>query len=208
MQKYLTEELERIQTLSGIRTENTDFELANQAPDQEDINTVKDFVDVVSELEPRQALTKLQQLQKEYPMLDKILDMFPKTRLVKGLALAVDSLTDKRPMDALTHLGGALGGPVATAAAIGNVAKSIGKGDYKDAARQAFNYTPIGRGYNRGQQMAKQVDQAANILSNPKQAYADLKDKILPQQEPAPIYNYSFNTDQELDRIRRLSGQA
>jgi hypothetical protein len=52
------------------------------------------------------------------------------------------------------------------------------------------------------------VDQAANILSNPKQAYADLKDKILPQQEPAPIYNYSFNTDQELDRIRRLSGQA
>lgn len=189
-------------TPEPIHSEMTDFELANQEPSQEDVDTVKDFVDTIEHFNPRQALTRLQQLQQEYPTLDRILDLIPQTRLVKNVALAVDSLVAKRPLDALTHLGQVVGGTVATAASVANTAQSLAKGDYTGAARQAFGATQIGRDYNRGQQMVQRFDKATQALANPQQTYTDLKNRILPQQEPAPVDN---KTD-ELERVRKLSG--
>ena len=184
--------------------EQTDFELANQEPSQQDIDTIQDFIDTIDPQQdtPKQVLTRLQQLQQEYPLLDRILDLIPQTRLVKNLALAVDSLVAKKPMDALSHLGQVVGGQVATAATVANTAQSLAKGDYMGAARQAFGATQIGRDYNRGQQMVQRFDQATQALANPQQAYTDLKNRIIPQQEPAPVDN---RTD-ELERVKRLSG--
>lgn len=184
--------------------EQTDFELANQEPSQQDIDTIQDFIDTIDPQQdtPKQVLTRLQQLQQEYPLLDRITDMIPQTRMAKAVALAVDSLVANRPMDALSHLGQVVGGQVATAATVANTAQSLAKGDYMGAARQAFGATQIGRDYNRGQQMAQRFDQATQALANPQQTFTDLKNRIIPQQEPAPVDN---RTD-ELERVKRLSG--
>lgn len=185
--------------------EQTDFELANQEPAQEDVDAIQDFIDTINPQvdTPKQVLTRLQQLQQEYPLLDRITDMIPQTRMAKAVALAVDSLVANRPLDALTHLGKVVGGQVATAATVANTAQSLAKGDYMAAARQAFGATRLGQDYNRGQQMVQRFDQAAQALANPQQTYIDLKNRVIPQQAPAPI----DNVGDELDRIRRLSGQ-
>jgi len=184
--------------------EQTDFELANQEPSQQDIDTIQDFIDTIDPQQdtPKQVLTRLQQLQQEYPLLDRITDMIPQTRMAKAVALAVDSLVANRSMDALTHLGQVVGGQVAKAATVANTAQSLAKGDYMGAARQAFGATRLGQDYNRGQQMVQRFDQATQALSNPQQAYTDLKNRIIPQQAPAPVDN---KTD-ELERVKKLSG--
>ena len=48
--------------------EQTDFELANQEPSQQDIDTIQDFIDTIDPQQdtPKQVLTRLQQLQPEY----------------------------------------------------------------------------------------------------------------------------------------------
>lgn len=184
--------------------EQTDFELANQEPSQQDIDTIQDFVDTIDPQQdtPKQVLTRLQQLQQEYPLLDRITDMIPQTRMAKAVALAVDSLVANRPMDALSHLGQVVGGQVAKAATVANTAQSLAKGDYMGAAKQAFGATRLGQDYNRGQQMAQRFDQATQALANPQQAYTDLKKGILPQQAQAPVDDKTT----ELERVKKLSG--
>lgn len=187
-------------------TEQTDFELANQEPSVEDVDAVKDFIDSIDPQTdtPQQVLTRLQQLQQEYPLLDRITDMIPQTRMVKQIALAVDSLVANKPMAALSHLGRVIGGGVAAAAAVAHAAQSLSKGDYTGAAQQAFGATQIGRDLNRGQQVAQRVGQAAQALADPAQAYTDLRNRILPQQAPAQVVDRSS----ELERLRQLSGQS
>lgn len=184
----------------------TDFELANQEPSAEDVDAIKDFIDTIDPQTdtPQQVLTRLQQLQQEYPLLDRITDMIPQTRMVKQIALAVDSLVANKPMAALSHLGRVIGGGVATAAAVAHAAQSLSKGDIKGAAQQAFGATQIGRDYNRGQQVAQRVGKAAQALADPAQAYTDLRNRILPQQAPAPVADKT----NELERLRQLSGQS
>jgi hypothetical protein len=186
--------------------EQTDFELANQEPSAEDVDAIKDFIDTIDPQTdtPQQVLTRLQQLQQEYPLLDRITDMIPQTRMVKQIALAVDSLVANKPMAALSHLGRVIGGGVATAAAVAHAAQSLSKGDIKGAAQQAFGATQIGRDYNRGQQVAQRVGKAAQALADPAQAYTDLRNRILPQQAPAPVADKT----NELERLRQLSGQS
>lgn len=186
--------------------EQTDFELANQEPSAEDVDAIKDFIDTIDPQSdtPQQVLTRLQQLQQEYPLLDRITDMIPQTRMVKQIALAVDSLVANRPVDALAHLGQVVGGHVATAATVAQTAQSLAKGDIKGAAQQAFGATQIGRDYNRGQQLAQRVGQAAQALNDPKQAYTDIRNRIIPQQAPAPVVDKT----NELERLKQLSGQS
>ena len=181
---------------------STDFELANQEPSQDDIDTVKDFVDTIEHLEPRQALTRLQQLQQEYPTLDRILDLIPQTKLVKNVALAVDSLIANRPQDALSFMGRAVGGTVGTIATVANVGSSLKAGDYVGAAQQTLAATPVGQTVNKGFQLGQRAGIAGQALMDPMTALTTMKNRILPQQEPAPVDN---KTD-ELERVKRLSG--
>lgn len=179
--------------------EQTDFALANQEPSQEDVDTVQDFINTIDPQTdtPQQVLTRLEQLQQEYPLLDRITDMIPQTRMVKQIALAVDSLVANKPMAALAHLGRVVGGGVATAATVAHAAQSLAKGDYTGAAQQAFGVTQIGR---RGQQLAQHVGQAAQALNDPNQALTDIRNRILPQQV--------VDRSSELERLRQLSGQS
>lgn len=181
---------------------STDFELANQEPSQEDVDTVKDFVDTIEHLKPQQALTRLQQLQQEYPTLDRILDLIPQTKLVKNVALAVDSLIANRPQDALNFLGRAVGGTVGTIATAANVGSSLKAGDYAGAAQQTLAATPVGQTVNKGFQLGQRAGIAGQVLMDPMTALTTMKNRILPQQEPAPVDN---KTD-ELERVKKLSG--
>jgi len=192
----------RIKELAPEPIPSTDFELANQEPSQEDLDTVQDFVDIIEHLRPAEALTRLQQLQREFPTLDHILDLIPQTRLVKNIALAVDSLIAQRPQDALNHLGRAVGGAVGTMATVANVGSSLKAGDYVGAAKQTLAATPVGQTVNKGFQLGKRAGIAGQALMDPATAYTTMKNRLLPQQEPAPVDN---KTD-ELERLRRLSG--
>lgn len=182
--------------------EQTDFELANQEPSAEDVDAIKDFIDTIDPQTdtPQQVLTRLQQLQQEYPLLDRITDMIPQTRMVKQIALAVDSLVANKPMAALSHLGRVIGHGVATAATVAQAAQSLSKGDYTGAAKQAFGATQIGRDLNRGQQVAQRVSQAAQALMDPAQALTDIRRRVIPQQV--------VDRTSELERLRQLSGQS
>lgn len=199
--------------------EQTEFELANQEPAPEDVNTLQDFVDTIDPRTdtPQRVLTRLQQLQKEYPLLDKITDMIPQTRMAKAVALAVDSLVANRPLDALGHLGRVVGGGVATAATVAQTAQKLSKGDYMGAATQAFGATQSGQDYNRGVKLGQRIGTAAYALANPQQTYTDIKNRIIPQQKPAPIdstYNTQqaqvpvYNYNEELQRILELADRT
>lgn len=170
-------------------------ELFEDEPGQRDLDRITDFVDTVQDLEPRQALTQLQQLQQEYPTLDRILDLIPQTRLVKNVALAVDSLIAQRPQDALNHLGRAVGGHASTVATVANVGSSLKSGDYKGAAQQALNTTRAGQNLNKGLKLGQQADTMATALMDPQQTYTDLKKGIIPQQKPVD----------DLERIKELA---
>jgi hypothetical protein len=172
-------------------------EVIDSEPSEQDVDTVSDFVDAIEHLKPTEALTQLKQLQQEYPTLDRILDLIPQTRLVKNVALAVDSLIAQRPQDALNHLGRAVGGHASTVATVANVGSSLKSGDYKGAAQQALNTTRAGQNLNKGLKLGQQADTMATALMDPQQTYTDLKKGIIPQQKPQPV--------DDLERIKELA---
>ena len=205
--------------------ESTEFELANQEQAAgEAYDELTNFLGTIdTKSDPVQLVTRLEQLQSEYPMIDQILDLFPQTRLIKNVAFALDSIVAGRPQDALSHLGRALGGRVGTVAQLARAGSEFRQGDTKSAAITALGATPLGQQLNRGRSLADRASSAVLALNDPKQAVQRVRDRVLPQQEPAPIDDRSPEPAPpaqaprsaedlpywaERERLRRLSGQS
>ncbi len=123
------------------------FELEQTAPAQpveaeptsQDVQEIQQLLGTIDpdKEQPQGLLTKLTGWMKDYPMLDKVTDIIPQTRLIKSIARAVDALEAGDGKAALNALAGAVGGNLATAARAVNVGSALQQGDVKQAALAA-----------------------------------------------------------------------
>jgi len=110
-----------------------------EEPTPQEIQQIQNLIgtiDVVKE-QPQSLLSKLTGWMKQYPLIDKITDIIPQTRIVKAVSAAVDALEKGDNVLALNSLAGALTGNVGkavnTVARAVNTAQAIGQGDVRAA---------------------------------------------------------------------------
>ena len=111
-------------------------DVAPTAKEIADIQALLGTIDPVKE-QPQTLLGKLTGWIKQYPILDKVTDILPQTRLIKAIALAVDAIEGGDSKGALNALAGAVGGGVAKAAQAVNVGTALAQGDVNQAALAA-----------------------------------------------------------------------
>ena len=90
--------------------------------DVSDITALLGTIDPVKE-QPQTLLNKLTGWMKQYPLLDKVTDIIPQTRLIKAIAAAADAIEAGDSKTALNALAGIVGGGAATVAKAVNVAQ-------------------------------------------------------------------------------------
>lgn len=108
----------------------------NTEPAPQEIKAVQDLIGSIDpkEEQPQSLMNKLTGWIKQYPLLDKITDLIPQTRMVKAIANAVDALEQGDGQTALNSLAGVVGGGVAQAARAVNVGTALAQGDVTGAA--------------------------------------------------------------------------
>jgi len=104
--------------------------------DVADIQALLGTIDPVKE-QPQTLLNKLTGWMKTYPILDKVTDIIPQTRLIKAIAAAADAIESGDNKGALNALAGAVGGQLATLAKGVNIGSALAQGDVKQAALAA-----------------------------------------------------------------------
>jgi hypothetical protein len=104
--------------------------------DVQDIQALLGTIDPQKE-QPQTLLNKLNGWMKQYPILDKVTDIIPQTRLIKAIAAAADAIEAGDSKTALNALAGAVGGGLATIAKGVNVGSALAQGDVKGAALAA-----------------------------------------------------------------------
>ena len=173
--------------------------------DVADIQALLGTIDPVKE-QPQTLLNKLNSWIKEYPLLDKVTDIIPQTRLVKSIAQAIDALDAGDSKTALNALAGAVGGQLAQVAKAVNVGSALAQGDVKQAALNVGgNVANLAKGASavsnlaRGNTVAAVGDVAGKGVQNALQyAQSTLAPKpttpAVAQAEP-----------DELDRIKKLA---
>lgn len=173
--------------------------------DVADIQALLGTIDPVNE-QPQTLLNKLNSWIKEYPLLDKVTDIIPQTRLVKSIAQAIDALDAGDSKTALNALAGAVGGQLATVAKAVNVGSALAQGDVKQAALNVGgNIANVAKGASavsnlaRGNTVAAVGDVAGKGVQNALQ-YA----QSTLAQKPATTAVAQAEPD-ELDRIKKLA---
>jgi hypothetical protein len=159
-----------------VEPEPTDKEVA-------DITALLGTIDPVKE-QPQTLLNKLTGWMKQYPVLDKVTDIIPQTRLIKAIAAAADAIEAGDSKTALTALAGVVGGGVAQLSKAVNVGTALAQGDVNQAALAA------------GGTVSK-VAKAANTVDKVQTA-------LLPKATVDPATVAQTQTD-EVERIRQLS---
>ena len=90
---------------------------------------------------PESLLNKLTSWMTAHPLLDKITDLIPQTRIVKAVAMAVDALENNDKMTALNSLAsvltGSVGKAVNTVARTANTATALAQNNLQGAAMAA-----------------------------------------------------------------------
>lgn len=182
---------------------------ANPAVPVEAEPTTKDVADIQALLgtidpakeQPQTLLNKLNGWMKQYPILDKVTDIIPQTRLIKAIAAAADAIESGDNRGALNALAGAVGGQVATLAKGVNVGTALAQGDVRSAALAAGgNVANAAKGVGVATSLA-QGDVAGavgNISKTAGSAVSAVQNKLA-AKEPATV-----ETD-ELARIRQLA---
>jgi len=173
--------------------------------DVADIQALLGTIDPVKE-QPQTLLNKLNSWIKEYPLLDKVTDIIPQTRLVKSISQAIDALDAGDSRTALNALAGAVGGQLATVAKAVNVGSALAQGDVKQAALNVGgNVANLAKGASavsnlaRGNTVAAVGDVAGKGVQNALQ-YA----QSTLAQKPAATAVAQAEPD-ELDRIKKLA---
>ena len=164
--------------------------------DVADIQALLGTIDPAKE-QPQTLLNKLSGWMKQYPILDKVTDIIPQTRLIKAIAAAADAIEAGDNRGALNALAGAVGGQLATLAKGVNVGTALAQGDVKQAALAAGgNVANAAKGISAASSLA-QGDVAGavgNVSKGAGQAVTALQARMAPAQAP-----------DELARIKQLA---
>jgi hypothetical protein len=139
--------------------ESTGDETARE-PTAQEIDQVEDLIGSIdpSVEEPQSIVAKLNSWIKQYPLLDKITDLIPQTRIVKAVAQAVDALEQGNGQAALNSIASVAGGGLAQAARAVNVGTALQQGDAMGAALAAGGgLGKVAKGVNTAQRVSNFV---------------------------------------------------
>ena len=189
---------------------------AEPEPTPQDIQTVQGLlgtIDVKTE-KPQTLLNKLTGWMKEYPMLDKVTDLIPQTRLIKAIAAAADAIESGDPKTALASLASGLTGNVGKvvqqANQLVNVGSNLAQGNLQGAALAVGgNVATAAKGIQAANTLAQggTVQQAAQQIGGTAAKVAKgaefVQNKLAPQQPTATAQ--APDADSELARIKRLA---
>ena len=189
-------------------------------PTPQDIQTVQGLlgtIDVKTE-KPQSLLNKLTGWMKEYPLLDKVTDLIPQTRLIKAIAAAADAIESGDPKSALASLAsgltGGVGKAVQQANTLVNVGSNLAQGNVQGAALAAGgNIANVAKGVGAVNTLAQggTVQQAAQQVGGTAAKLAKgaefVQNKLAPTAQPtataqAPVQS---DADAELARIKKLA---
>lgn len=195
---------------------------AEPEPTQQDIQQIQGLLGTIdpAKEEPQGLLTKLSGWIKQYPVLDKVTDMLPQTRLIKAIANAVDNIEAGNGQGALQALAGAVtGGAAANINQVNravNTGTALAQGDVQSAALAAGGSVgKVAQAANVGQNLAQNnLQGAAQAVGGTVAKTANLANKAqqyAPQAQAAIQTALAPNTQQpavseELTRIKHLSG--
>lgn len=172
--------------------------------DVEDIQALLGTIDPAEE-QPQTLLNKLNGWMKQYPILDKVTDIIPQTRLIKAIAAAADAIESGDNKGALASLAGGLTGgigkAVGTVNTLANTGTALAQGDLKGAALAAGgNVGKLAKGVGAAQSLAQgDVAGAVGNVSKTAGNALQLAQTKLAAKDPATV-----ETD-ELARIRQLA---
>lgn len=183
---------------------------AAEQPAPEEVKAVQELlgtIDVKQE-QPQSLLNKLTGWMREHPLMDKITDLIPQTRLVKAISAAVDSLEAGNSRQALADLASGLTGNVGKAVAqantLVNVGTNLAQGDVKAAALSAGgNLAKVAKGAGAAQSLA-QGDVAGavgNVSKGAGTVATALQNKLA---APQTVQTVAQQPD-ELERIKQLA---
>ena len=104
--------------------------------DIQDVTALLGSIDPQKE-QPQSLLAKVTGWMKSNPIIDKVTDLIPQTRMVKAIAAAMDAIEAGDSKMALNALAGVVGGPLAQASKAVNVGTALAQGDANQAALAA-----------------------------------------------------------------------
>ena len=176
-------------------------------PTPKDISDIQALIGTIdpTKEQPQTLLNKLTGWMKTYPILDKVTDIIPQTRLIKAIAAAADAIEAGDSKTALNALAGAVGGGLAQVARAVNVGSALAQGDVKGAALSAGGTAAnLAKGVGAVTSLAQGDVSGAvsNINKTAGNAVASLQAKMAPQT--APVASTAQATD-ELERIKQLA---
>lgn len=187
-----------------------------ETPEPQEIKAVQDLlgtIDVKTE-KPQSLLNKLTGWMKAHPLLDKVTDLIPQTRLVKAIAAAADAIEAGDSKGALASLASGLTGNVGKvvqqANQLVNVGSNLAQGNLQGAAMAVGgNVATAAKGIQAANTLAQggTVQQAAQQFGGTVGKVAKgaefVQNKLAPTataQAPQPD-----STDAELARIKKLA---
>ena len=201
----LIKELTEPQATAPTRVEPTVQDAETPAP--EEIKAVQDLLGTIDpqKEQPQTLLNKLNSWIKQYPLLDKVTDLIPQTRLVKAVAAAAEAIEAGDSKTALNALAGAVGGGVAQAARAVNVGSALAQGDVRSAALAAGgNVAKVAKGVGAVTSLA-QGDVASavgNVNKGAGQAVTALQAKMAPKTAQATV---TAQAPDEVERLKQLA---
>ena len=200
---------------------------AEPEPTPQDIQTVQGLlgtIDVKTE-KPQSLLNKLTGWMKAHPLLDKVTDLIPQTRLVKAIAAAADAIESGDPKAALASLASGLTGNVGKAVqqanTLVNVGSNLAQGNVQGAALAAGgNVANVAKGVGavntlaQGGTVAQAAQQIGGTAAKVARGAEFVQNKLAPTataqapaQQPTTMAQapQPDSTDAELARIKKLA---
>ena len=184
-------------------------------PTPKDISDIQALIGTIDpqKEQPQTLLNKLTGWMKQYPLLDKVTDIIPQTRLIKAIAAAADAIEAGDSRTALNALAGAVGGQLANVARAVNVGTAVAQGDVKGAALAAGgNIANVAKGVGAVTSLAAGdiAGAVGTVNKGAGNAVASLQAKMAPKAEPAVQTAQAKQVeptaeDRELARIRELA---
>jgi hypothetical protein len=177
---------------------------AEAEPTPKDISDIQALIGTIdpAKEKPQTLLNKLTGWMKQYPVLDKVTDIIPQTRLIKAIAAAADALEAGDSRTALNALAGAVGGGLANVARAVNVGTALAQGDVKQAALSAGGNVAKGVGAMTSLAQGDVAGAVGTINKGAGQAVSALQARMAPKTAPV---TQTAQAPDELARIRQLA---
>jgi hypothetical protein len=195
---------------------------AAETPPPEEIKAVQDLlgsIDVKTE-KPQTLLNKLTGWMKEHPLLDKVTDLIPQTRLIKAIAAAADAIESGDPKSALASLASGLTGNVGKAVQqanqLVNVGSNLAQGNVQGAALAVGgNVANVAKGVGavntlaQGGTATQAAQQFGGTVGKVAKGAEFVQNRLAAQQAPATapaaVTAQAPQPEDELARIKKLA---